>query len=49
MKLVKLVSIDGHSTKVPPFNSTSCVTAQQSVVVIFEKIRENVNGGSCSG
>ena len=38
-----------HSTRVPPFNSTSCVTAQQSVVVIFEKIRKNVNGGSCSG
>ena len=38
-----------HSTRVPPFNSTSCVTAQQSVVVIFEKIRKNVSGGSCSG
>ena len=35
-----------HSTRVLPFNSTSCITAQQSVVVIFEKISKNVNGGS---
>ena len=43
-----LLSVD-HSTRVPPFNFTSCVTAQQSVVMIFEKLRKNVKGGSCSG
>ena len=41
----KLVLTDElRSTRVLPFNSTSCVTAEQSVVVIFEKIRKNVNG-----